>query len=163
MTSCAHTKKGRRNHVSPGARSCTIVVIVLTDPNSADTISRNIPTSQNVCPSVAKSARADLQRDEVVAKRADRQRDDRKEHHDGAVHADQRVVELGKHHAARRVQLTEPASDHRYGLTGIGELPPKENCEREANQEKDEAGQRVLEADDLLIRREERAKRVWIL
>jgi hypothetical protein len=31
-------------------------VIVLTEPNSADTISRNIPTSQNVCPVVAKSA-----------------------------------------------------------------------------------------------------------
>jgi hypothetical protein len=31
-------------------------VIVLTDPNSFDTISKNIPASQNVCPSVAKSA-----------------------------------------------------------------------------------------------------------
>jgi hypothetical protein len=71
------------------------------------------------------------------------------------VHGDQLVVELGKHDAARGIQLTEPASDDRYWLTGIGELPPEDNGEREANQEKAEAGQRVLQADDFVIQRED--------
>jgi hypothetical protein len=94
-----------------------------------------------------------LQRDEVIAERPDRQRHDGEEHHDGAVHGDQLVVELGKHDATRRIQFTEPASDNRYGLARIGELPPKEHGKREANQEKEQAGQRVLQADDFVIER----------
>jgi len=49
-------KNGRRNHVSPGARSWTMVAIVLIEPSSDDRISRHIPASQNVWPIVAKSA-----------------------------------------------------------------------------------------------------------
>ena len=47
--------------------------------------------------------RANLQRHHEVAEAADGQRHDAEEHHDGAVHRAQLVVELGQHDAARRL------------------------------------------------------------
>ena len=46
--------------------------------------------------------RADLQRHHEVAEAADGERHDAEEHHDGAVHRAELVVELGQHDAARR-------------------------------------------------------------
>jgi hypothetical protein len=57
VTNCAHTKKGSRNHVMPGARSCTMVAMKFTAPKSDEMMSRNIATSHHVWPSSAKSAR----------------------------------------------------------------------------------------------------------
>ena len=56
VTSCAHTKNGSRSQVIPGARSCTIVVMKLTDPSSDDVIRNTIPNSHQVCPVVAIAA-----------------------------------------------------------------------------------------------------------
>ena len=47
--------------------------------------------------------RANLQRHHEVAEAADGQRHDAEEHHDGAVHRAELVVELGQHDAARRL------------------------------------------------------------
>jgi hypothetical protein len=52
VMNCAQTKKGSRNQVSPGARSCTIVVMKFIAPSSDEKISRSIPTSQYVWPAV---------------------------------------------------------------------------------------------------------------
>ena len=50
MTSCAHTKNGNRNQVSPLALSCTIVTMKFTDPRSDDVIRKTMPTSHIVWP-----------------------------------------------------------------------------------------------------------------
>ncbi len=55
VTSCAQTKNGRRMKLSPLARSWKIVVMKLTEPSSDEVISSTIPTSHQVCPSVAMS------------------------------------------------------------------------------------------------------------
>ncbi len=56
MTSCAHTKKGSRIIVRPGARSWRIVTIILIAPTSDEPISTSMPTSHAVWPAVATSA-----------------------------------------------------------------------------------------------------------
>ena len=142
VMNCAQTKNGRRNQVSPGARSWTIVVMKFTAPSSDEKISSSMPTSHRSGRDGAKSAsggydvqpvggaarreeagqhdhaagevepvagqvqprerhvgRADLQRHDVVAERAEGQRHDAEEHHDGAVHRAEPVVELGRDRA----------------------------------------------------------------
>ena len=53
MTSCAHTKNGRRVKLSPGARSWKVVTMKLIEPSSDEVIRKIIPTSHHVCPSRA--------------------------------------------------------------------------------------------------------------
>jgi hypothetical protein len=55
VTNIAHTKNGRRMSVSPGARSCRIVTIMLIELSIDDSTSRNMPSSQAVWPIVAMS------------------------------------------------------------------------------------------------------------
>lgn len=50
------TKNGKRNHVRPGTRSCTIVAIMFTEPSSDDRLMSSIPASHHVWPSGATSA-----------------------------------------------------------------------------------------------------------
>jgi hypothetical protein len=95
--------------------------------------------------------RADLERHHEVAKSADGQRDDPEEHHDGAVHRAKLVVELGKHDAARSVGLAEIGTDNRNGLAGIRQLPPHQRHQAETEEEKEEAGDAVLDADHLMV------------
>ncbi len=57
--------------------------------------------------------RANLQRHHEVAEAADGERHDAEEHHDGAVHRAELVVELGQHDAAGRLRLAEQAADQR--------------------------------------------------
>ena len=149
VMNCAQTKKGRRNHVMPGARSWMIVAMKFIAPSSDEKISSSMPTSHHVWPwpvryptaarttssrelaappgtkklaSMTSAAgeiqpvagrvqprerhvgRANLQRDDVVAERAEGQRHDAEEHHDGAVHGAELVVELGRDDAAGRVR-----------------------------------------------------------
>ena len=53
---CAQTKKGRRNQVSPGARSWTIVVMKFSAPSSDEKIRQSMPISHAVWPEGAMSA-----------------------------------------------------------------------------------------------------------
>ena len=48
VTSCAHTKKGKRMKVSPLARSWIVVVMKLTAPRSDEVIRKIIPMSHHV-------------------------------------------------------------------------------------------------------------------
>ena len=57
MTSCDQTKNGSVTHVRPGARCWTIVTSMLIAPSVEDSPIRKMPTSQNVCPVVASTAR----------------------------------------------------------------------------------------------------------
>ncbi len=57
VTSCDHTKNGRRKNVMPSARRCRIVTMKLIAPNSEDAIRKIIPNNQKVWPVVAMSAR----------------------------------------------------------------------------------------------------------
>src|SRR5262249_45345695 len=50
VTSCAHTKNGKRISVIPFARRCRIVTMKLTDPRSDEVMRKIMPTSQKVCP-----------------------------------------------------------------------------------------------------------------
>ena len=49
VTNCAHTKNGRRIQLRPLARSCTVVVMKLSEPSSDDVIRNIIPISHIVC------------------------------------------------------------------------------------------------------------------
>ena len=56
VTSCAHTRNGMRMNCSPGARSCTMVVMMLTEPSSEELIRNTIPSSHQVWPAVSITA-----------------------------------------------------------------------------------------------------------
>ena len=99
--------------------------------------------------------RADLQRHDEVAEAADGQRHDAEEHHDGAVHRAELVVELRQHDAARRLVGAEQAADQRNRRARIGQLLPHQHHQREAEEQEQQAGDRVLDADDLVIDRED--------
>src|SRR5207237_9112586 len=75
--------------------------------------------------------------------------------HDGAVHGAELVVELRGHHSAGHRRLAEKLAEHRQRLPGIGELPAHHHHQTEAEEEKDQRGDRVLDADDLVVDREE--------
>ncbi len=196
---CAQTKNGSRNHVIPGARSCTIVVMKFTAPSSdekmrhqhadqpprlalrGDVRQRRVgrpagvggaarheeagehddaadevePVAGHVQPRERHVRCADLQRHHVVAEGADGQRHDAEEHHDGAVHGAELVVELRQHDSARRVCRAEPAANHRDGLTRVGKLPPHHRHQQKTEQQEHQAGDRVLDADDLVVDRKD--------
>ena len=94
---------------------------------------------------------ADLERHHEVAEAADGQRHDAEEHHDRAVHRAELVVELRQHDAARRLVRAEPAADDRNRVARIGQLKPHQHHQAEAEEEKQEAGDGVLNADDLVV------------
>ena len=50
VTNCAQTKNGSRIQLRPLARSCTMVVMKLTDPRSDEVIRKTIPISHIVWP-----------------------------------------------------------------------------------------------------------------
>src|SRR5262245_16902441 len=50
VTNCAHTKKGKRMNVSPGARSWMVVTMQWIERSSDEVIRKIIPTSHQVCP-----------------------------------------------------------------------------------------------------------------
>ena len=95
--------------------------------------------------------RADLQRHHVVAEAADGQRHDAEEHHDGAVHRAELVVELRQHDAARRIGRAEQDPDERNRLHG------KASCQRisairpNPKSRNRRARDGVLNPDDLVV------------
>jgi hypothetical protein len=50
VTNCAQTKNGRRIHVSPFARSCTIVTMKFIEPSSEEVMRKIMPISHHVWP-----------------------------------------------------------------------------------------------------------------
>jgi hypothetical protein len=70
------------------------------------------------------------------------------------VHRAELVVELRRETAAWCVGLAEQPADERNDFSGIGQLPPDQHDQEEPHQQKDHAGDAVLEADDLVIGRE---------
>jgi hypothetical protein len=80
---------------------------------------------------------------------------DTHEDHDRAVHRAKLVVELRQHDAAGRVGGAEQRADHRNRRARVGELIPHEHHQRETEEKKEQAGDRVLNSDDLVIQRED--------
>ena len=95
--------------------------------------------------------RADLQRHHEVAETADGERDDAEEHHDGAVHRAELVVELRQHDPARGLVLTEQVADERNRRARIGQLPPHDHHQAEAEEQEEQGGDRVLDPDHLVV------------
>ena len=101
--------------------------------------------------------RTDLERDEQIAEDPHQQRHDREEDHDGAVHGDQRVVELGQHDGAigrgcHHFVGEEHAPGH--GLARETQLPPDHRREQSPHHEEEEAHEEELGADDFVVARE---------
>ena len=100
---------------------------------------------------------AHLQRHDIVAERAHRQRHDAEEDHDGAVHRAELVVELWGHDPARHSRLAQPLHQKpkRQRLAGIRQLPAHEHHQAEAKEEEHQGSQAVLNADHLVVGRED--------
>ena len=113
------------------------------------------PVARQVQPRERHVRRADLQRHQVVAEAAHGERHHPQEDHDGAVHRAELVVELGQHDAARRARVAEQAADERDGLARVGELPAHQHHQEEADQQEHHRRDGVLDADDLVVGREE--------
>ena len=100
-------------------------------------------------------ARPDHERDQEVAERPGQERDDHEEDHDRRVHREQLVVELRRHLVAERgVGPEQPAQD-RHRLPGPGQLPADGHRQQAAEHEEDQAREQELDADDLVIGRED--------
>ena len=107
---------------------------------------------------------ADLQGDDIVAEGADPDGHDGQENHDGSVHRAERVVEIRKHDAgnSRRVladpqiaqDCLEQPTDDRQRFAGIGHLPAHRQHQEQTDQHEAKGRQPVLQADDLVVRRE---------
>ena len=81
------------------------------------------PVAGQVEPRKRHVGRADLQRHHVVAEGADRERHDAEEHHDGAVHRAELVVELGQDMPPGAFDRAEQAADRAAAAARIGQLP----------------------------------------
>ena len=71
------------------------------------------------------------------------------------MHGAELVVELGQHDAAGRVGGAEQPADERNRPARVGQLPPHQHHQAEAEEQEEEAGDRVLNADDFVIVRED--------
>ncbi len=67
------------------------------------------------------------------------------------MHCPELVVEVGEHRPARHARLTEERAEQRQRTPRVGELPPHQHHQREAKEEEQEAGDGVLNADDLVV------------
>ena len=94
---------------------------------------------------------ADLEREHEVPESSDGEGDHAEEDHDGAVHRPELVVELGEHRPARHARLAEERADQRQRHARVGELPAHEHHQRKAEEQEQEAGDGVLDADDLVV------------
>ena len=92
------------------------------------------PVGERVQAGEGHVARADLERDEVVEERGV-QRHDGQEHHGGAVHGEERVVEVGAH----------------QGVARPGELQADHERLEPSHEEEQEGGGPVQDADALVV------------
>jgi energy-coupling factor transporter ATP-binding protein EcfA2 len=77
------------------------------------------------------------------------------EDHDGSVHRPELVVELGEHRPARHPRFAEERADERQRRARVGELPAHQHHQAEAEKQEQQAGDAVLDADDLVVDRED--------
>ena len=96
-----------------------------------------------------------MQRHHVVAKPAHAQGYDTQEDHDGPVHGAELVVELGQHNPAGHGGVAEQPPISGIGLARVGQLPAHQHHQREAEEQKYQRRHHVLDADDLVVGRED--------
>jgi hypothetical protein len=96
----------------------------------------------------------DLERDQVVGEHAHQQRHDGEEHHERAVHGDQGVIKLGQQDSPRCHRLGQHTPP-RHGLRGEAELPAHHHRQQPADEQAHEAHHQELDADDLVVGRED--------
>jgi hypothetical protein len=71
------------------------------------------------------------------------------------MHRPELVVELGQHRAARHARLAEQPAEQRQRAARIGELVAHQHHQRKAKEQEQQAGDRVLDADHLVVGRED--------
>ena len=71
------------------------------------------------------------------------------------MHGTELVVELRQHDAAGRALIPQPPTDERHRRAWVGQLPPHDHHETEAEQEEEQPGHGVLDADDLVVHGED--------
>ena len=96
---------------------------------------------------------ADHQRNQEVAERAGQERNDHEEDHHRGVHGEEHGVELGRDLSAfgREQQLAED----RHARPRPGQLPAHAQRQQAADDKPDQRGEQELDADDLVIVRED--------
>jgi hypothetical protein len=99
--------------------------------------------------------KANLEREDEIAESADGEGNHAEEHHDRAVHGAELVVELWEHRATRHARFAEQPADQRQRGARIRELPAHQHHQRKAEEEEKQAGDAVLDADDLVVGRED--------
>ncbi len=109
------------------------------------------PVARHVQPRERHVRGSNLERDHEVPESSDSEGDHPEEDHDGAVHRPELVVELREHRPARHARLAEDPAEQRQRGARVGELPAHEHHQRKAEEEKQQAGDRVLDADDLVV------------
>ena len=101
--------------------------------------------------------RPDLERHDVIPERGKCQWHHAKKDHDRSVHRTEHVVKIGGHFALRShvaKKALKQSTHHRDRLTGIGDLPAHRHHQQEPEQQEHQRRETVLDADDLVIRRE---------
>ena len=101
--------------------------------------------------------RSDLQRHDVVAERGEGQRHDGQEHHDRAVHRAEGIVKVRRHDALGRhvaEDRGQQRAHQRHRLARVGDLPAHDHHQAETEQQEQQGGDPILNADDLVVRGE---------
>ena len=109
------------------------------------------PVARHVEPRERHVGGSNLEREHEVPESSDGEGDHPEEHHDGAVHRTELVVELRQHRPARHAPLAEQVADQRQRRARVGELPAHEHHQRKAEEQEQEPRDGVLDADDLVV------------
>jgi hypothetical protein len=99
-----------------------------------------------------------LQRHDVIAERGKGQRHDAHKDHDGPVHRAEGVVKVRRHDPLGRhipEDRRQQRTYHRHRHARVGDLPAHHHHQGESEQEEEQCGDAILNADDLVIGRED--------
>jgi hypothetical protein len=118
------------------------------------------PRRKRAEPRQRRAGRAELQGQHVVAEAADRRRGQHEEHHDGAVHRDQRQVELGRHRACRR-GCRQHALEPPEIVRRIGELPAHDQRQRHPDHQRQHREREIAQTDALVVTSQEEGARAF--
>ena len=113
--------------------------------------SNEAPVAQHVDLREGHVRRADLERQHEIPESADGEGHHAEEDHDGAVHRAELVVELGEHRPARHARVAEEPADQRQRHARVGELPAHQHHQRKAEEQEQQSGDGILDADHLVI------------
>jgi hypothetical protein len=100
---------------------------------------------------------SDLKGDQEVSEQADHHRHDGEEDHEGRVHGEEAVIELRLNHPLRgnRVREYSPKQIPGKLLPRESKLPAEQQCQPPSYQQEEEGAEHELNADDLVIDRED--------